>query len=56
MQKEKSMHFDRRQSKKETGVSKTILFNLCSHGHFDVQAYIDYQAGKLVDIEYSAVG
>ncbi|MBD2440280.1 TrpB-like pyridoxal phosphate-dependent enzyme [Nostoc sp. FACHB-110] len=38
----------------ETGVSKTILFNLCGHGHFDMQAYIDYQAGKLVDTEYSA--
>ncbi|WP_445638427.1 TrpB-like pyridoxal phosphate-dependent enzyme [Nostoc sp. DSM 114161] len=39
---------------KEEGVSKTILFNLCGHGHFDMQAYIDYQAGKLVDTEYSA--
>ncbi|MBD2447966.1 TrpB-like pyridoxal phosphate-dependent enzyme [Nostoc sp. FACHB-152] len=39
---------------KEAGESKTILFNLCGHGHFDMQAYIDYQAGKLVDTEYSA--
>jgi tryptophan synthase beta chain len=39
---------------KEEGVSKTILFNLCGHGHFDMQAYIDYQAGQLVDTEYSA--
>jgi len=39
---------------KEAGVGKTILFNLCGHGHFDMQAYIDYQAGKLVDTEYSA--
>lgn len=39
---------------KEEGRSKTILFNLCGHGHFDMQAYIDYQAGKLVDTEYSA--
>ncbi|MUG95550.1 TrpB-like pyridoxal phosphate-dependent enzyme [Scytonema sp. UIC 10036] len=39
---------------KSTGVSKTILFNLCGHGHFDMQAYIDYQAGQLVDTEYSA--
>ena len=31
-----------------------ILFNLCGHGHFDMQAYMDYQAGKLVDTEYSA--
>ncbi|MEH2407306.1 hypothetical protein [Nostoc sp.] len=35
-------------------VSKTILFNLCGYGHFDMQAYIDYQAGQLVDTEYSA--
>lgn len=39
---------------KEAGESKTILFNLCGHGHFDMQAYMDYQAGKLVDTEYSA--
>ena len=37
----------------EEGVSKAILFNLCGHGHFDMQAYIDYAAGKLVDDEYS---
>lgn len=39
---------------KQEGRSKTILFNLCGHGHFDMQAYIDYQAGRLVDTEYSA--
>ncbi len=39
---------------KESGESKVILFNLCGHGHFDMQAYIDYQGGKLVDTEYSA--
>ncbi|NES95279.1 MAG: TrpB-like pyridoxal phosphate-dependent enzyme [Desertifilum sp. SIO1I2] len=39
---------------KESGEAKTILFNLCGHGHFDMQAYMDYQAGKLVDTEYSA--
>jgi tryptophan synthase beta chain len=37
---------------KEEGVSRAILFNLCGHGHFDMQAYMDYQAGKLVDQEY----
>jgi tryptophan synthase beta chain len=37
---------------KEQGVSKAILFNLCGHGHFDMQAYQDYFAGKLVDQEY----
>jgi tryptophan synthase beta chain len=37
---------------REEGVSQAILFNLCGHGHFDMQAYIDYAAGKLVDQEY----
>lgn len=32
---------------KEEGVSKTILFNLCGHGNFDMKAYDDYFAGKL---------
>lgn len=35
------------QKCKEEGVSKTILFNLCGHGNFDMQAYDDYFAGKL---------
>ncbi len=38
---------------KETGESKVILFNLCGHGHFDMQAYTDFMAGKLKDFEYS---
>jgi len=37
---------------KEEGVSRTILFNLCGHGHFDMQAYIAYQAGKLQNYDY----
>jgi tryptophan synthase beta chain len=37
---------------KEEGVGRTILFNLCGHGHFDMQAYMDYTAGKLVDQQY----
>jgi tryptophan synthase beta chain len=37
---------------KEEGVSRAILFNLSGHGHFDVQAYLDYFAGKLHDYEY----
>ena len=32
---------------KEKGESKTILFNLCGHGHFDMAAYDDYFRGKL---------
>jgi tryptophan synthase beta chain len=38
---------------KEEGVSRTILFNLCGHGHFDMGAYTDFMAGKLKDFEYS---
>jgi tryptophan synthase beta chain len=37
---------------REEGVSRAILFNLCGHGHFDMQAYIDYFAGRLEDREY----
>jgi tryptophan synthase beta chain len=37
---------------REEGKSPTILFNLCGHGHFDMQAYTDYFAGKLVDQDY----
>ena len=37
---------------KEEGVSRTILFNLSGHGHFDMQAYIDYFDGKLLDLHY----
>ncbi len=38
---------------KEEGTSKTILFNLSGHGHFDMQAYLDYMENKLQDMEYS---
>jgi tryptophan synthase beta chain len=37
---------------REEGVSRAILFNLCGHGHFDMQAYMDYFAGKLEDRSY----
>ncbi|MBK8536407.1 MAG: TrpB-like pyridoxal phosphate-dependent enzyme [Candidatus Competibacteraceae bacterium] len=37
---------------KEEGISRAILFNLCGHGHFDMQAYMDYFAGKLTDQSY----
>jgi tryptophan synthase beta chain len=37
---------------KEEGKSETILFNLCGHGHFDMQAYIDYHSGNLQDLDY----
>ena len=37
---------------REEGTSRAILFNLCGHGHFDMQAYIDYFAGTLQDHSY----
>lgn len=36
---------------KEEGTKKTILFNLCGHGYFDMSAYEDYFAGRLVNHE-----
>lgn len=38
---------------KREGRREVILFNLCGHGHFDMQAYTDYFAGKLQNLEYS---
>jgi tryptophan synthase beta chain len=37
---------------KKTGEEKTILFLLCGHGHFDMQAYDDYLQGKLLPYTY----
>lgn len=37
---------------KQEGRAEVILFNLCGHGHFDMQAYMDFLAGKLVDQQY----
>lgn len=37
---------------KAEGKAETILFNLSGHGHFDMQAYTDYFAGKLVDTPF----
>ncbi len=39
---------------KEEGVSKTILFNLCGHGNFDMASYEAYLSGKLVDEEVTS--
>jgi len=36
----------------EEGKEKTILFNLSGHGFFDLAAYDDYLAGRLVDHEH----
>src|SRR5450755_724955 len=37
---------------KAEGRAETILFNLSGHGHFDMQAYTDYFAGKLQDVNF----
>jgi tryptophan synthase beta chain len=37
---------------KAEGTARTIVFNLSGHGHFDMQAYLDYFAGKLEDRGY----
>lgn len=37
---------------REEGLPETILFNLSGHGHFDMQAYTDYFAGRLEDREH----
>lgn len=34
---------------KEEGTAKTILFNLTGTGYFDMQAYMDYESGKMTD-------
>ena len=36
---------------KEAGEKKTIVFNLCGHGHFDLSAYEDFRNGELADFE-----
>ncbi|MBN9389270.1 MAG: TrpB-like pyridoxal phosphate-dependent enzyme [Chloroflexi bacterium] len=36
---------------RESGEAKTILFNLCGHGHFDLSAYDRYLSGNLQDFE-----
>src|SRR6266508_6851830 len=38
---------------KESGEEKVILFNLCGHGHFDMQAYDDYLHDRLPEFEFS---
>ena len=34
---------------REEGVERTILFNLCGHGNFDMAAYDAYLSGEMVD-------
>ena len=37
---------------KEKGETKTILFNLCGHGHFDMKAYGDFFEGNLAEDKF----
>jgi tryptophan synthase beta chain len=37
---------------RESGEERIILFNLSGHGHFDMQAYDDYLAGRLPEVEF----
>ncbi|MEM7655000.1 MAG: TrpB-like pyridoxal phosphate-dependent enzyme [Bacteroidota bacterium] len=39
---------------KEEGKSETILFNMCGHGNYDMKAYEDYFAGKIVRHEITS--
>jgi tryptophan synthase beta chain len=39
---------------REAGEERVILFNLCGHGHFDMQAYDDYLNGRLPEVEFDA--
>jgi len=34
---------------KEEGTERTILFNLCGHGYFDMASYASYMSGELTD-------
>src|ERR671937_641592 len=37
---------------REAGEGRVILFNLSGHGHFDMQAYDDFLAQRLPEVEY----
>jgi tryptophan synthase beta chain len=44
---------DEAEAARQAGEERTILFNLCGHGHFDLPAYEAYLGGELVDEELS---
>jgi tryptophan synthase beta chain len=44
---------DEAEAAREAGEERTILFNLCGHGNFDLAAYDAYLAGTLEDPEFS---
>ena len=37
---------------KKNGEAKSILFNLCGHGHFDMKAYGDFFEGNLAEDKF----
>jgi tryptophan synthase beta chain len=41
------------EAAREAAEERTILFNLCGHGHFDMTAYDAFLAGTLEDPEFS---
>jgi tryptophan synthase beta chain len=43
---------DEAEAAKQAGEERVILFNLCGHGHFDMQAYDDYLNGRLPEVEF----
>jgi tryptophan synthase beta chain len=43
---------DEAVSAREAGQERVILFNLCGHGHFDMQAYDDFLNGRLPEVEF----
>jgi tryptophan synthase beta chain len=43
---------DEAKAAKEAGEARTILFNLCGHGHFDLSAYDSYLSGSMQDYEH----
>jgi len=38
---------------KRDGTEKTILFNLCGHGNYDMAAYQNYASGQMTDEDYN---
>ncbi|UJA21157.1 TrpB-like pyridoxal phosphate-dependent enzyme [Thermoleophilia bacterium SCSIO 60948] len=44
---------DEAEAAREAGEERTILVNLCGHGHLDMAAYDAYHAGTLEDLEFS---
>jgi tryptophan synthase beta chain len=43
---------DEAMEAKEAGETRTILFNLCGHGFFDLSAYDSYLSGSMQDYEH----